>query len=76
MRYRLRTLLIVLALGPPLIALAWWYGKMALGLLLLTLLFCPDLFAGGGLLRDLATWIWKRNRQRASDDNRLTVRSE
>ena len=24
MRYRLRTLLIVLALGPPLIAVAWW----------------------------------------------------
>jgi hypothetical protein len=24
MRYRLRTLLIVLALGPPLIAMAWW----------------------------------------------------
>jgi len=27
MRYRLRTLLIVLALGPPLIALEWWYLK-------------------------------------------------
>ncbi len=28
MRYRLRTLLIVLALGPPLIAAGWWgYGK-------------------------------------------------
>jgi hypothetical protein len=24
MRYRLRTLLIVLALGPPMLALAWW----------------------------------------------------
>ena len=27
MRYRLRTLMIVLALGPPLIALEWWYWK-------------------------------------------------
>jgi len=28
MRYRLRTLLIVLALGPPVLAAAWWgYGK-------------------------------------------------
>jgi hypothetical protein len=24
MRFRLRTLLIVLALGPPILALAWW----------------------------------------------------
>ena len=24
MRYRLRTLLIVLALGPPVVAVAWW----------------------------------------------------
>jgi len=24
MRYRLRTLMIVLALGPPVLALAWW----------------------------------------------------
>ena len=27
MRYRLRTLMIVLALGPPAIALEWWYLK-------------------------------------------------
>ena len=28
MRYKLRTLLIVLALGPPVLALGWWgYGK-------------------------------------------------
>ena len=28
MRYRLRTLLILLALGPPLLACGWWaYGK-------------------------------------------------
>ena len=27
MRYRLRTLLIVLALGPPILAAAWWATK-------------------------------------------------
>ena len=27
MRYRLRTLLIVLAVVPPLLAVAWWYGQ-------------------------------------------------
>ena len=27
MRFRLRTLMIVLALGPPAIALEWWYWK-------------------------------------------------
>jgi len=27
MRYRLRTLLIALALGPPVLALEWWYWK-------------------------------------------------
>jgi hypothetical protein len=27
MRYRLRTLLILLAVGPPLLALAWSHGK-------------------------------------------------
>jgi hypothetical protein len=28
MRYRLRTLLIVLALGPPVLAVAWLYGDL------------------------------------------------
>ena len=27
MRYRLRTLLILMAVGPPAIALEWWYWK-------------------------------------------------
>ena len=27
MRFRLRTLLIVLALGPPVLALGWWYWQ-------------------------------------------------
>ena len=46
MRYGLRTLLIVLALGPPAIALAWWYGRVAIGLFLLALLVCPELIFG------------------------------
>jgi hypothetical protein len=44
MRFRLRTLLIALAIVPPAIALAWWYGKAAVGLLVLALLVCPDVF--------------------------------
>jgi hypothetical protein len=43
MRFRLRTLLILLAIGPPLIALAWWYGKLAIGLLVFALIVCPQL---------------------------------
>jgi hypothetical protein len=43
MRFRLRTLMIVLALGPPIIAVAWWYGKAALGILVLALIVCPQL---------------------------------
>jgi hypothetical protein len=34
MRYRLRTLLIVLALGPPVLAVCWWHRTVAAGLLL------------------------------------------
>ena len=48
-RYKLRTLLIVLALGPPIIALAWWYGRTAIVLFLLACLVCPELvFAAFG----------------------------
>ena len=32
MRYRLRTLLIVLALGPPVLAGLWWLGTNEVGL--------------------------------------------
>ena len=42
-RYKLRTLLIALALGPPLIALAWWYGKLNIGLLVFALIVCPQI---------------------------------
>jgi hypothetical protein len=27
LRYKLRTLMIVLALGPPVLACAWWFGS-------------------------------------------------
>jgi hypothetical protein len=33
-RYKLRTLLIVLAVGPPVLAVCWWHWTVALGLLL------------------------------------------
>jgi len=51
MRYTLRTLLIVLALGPLIIALAWWYGRLAVGVLVLALIVFPELliYAFGGL---------------------------
>ena len=72
MRYRLRTLLIVLAFGPPAIALAWWYGKVAIALLVLALLFCPDqlILAGQGLWA-LVAWVRSRNREnQPATDNR------
>ena len=43
MQFRLRSLLIVLALGPPFIALVWWYWKTALVMYLLACLVCPEL---------------------------------
>jgi hypothetical protein len=68
MRYRLRTLLIVLGLGPPVIALAWWYGKMAMGLLVVALLFCPDIFilAGQGAWA-LFSWLRPSKRPQGPD---------
>jgi predicted PurR-regulated permease PerM len=41
MRYRLRTLLVALTLGPPVLALEWWYWKessLALLVLLVVIL--------------------------------------
>jgi len=43
MRFRLCTLMIVLALGPPVLALAWWYGRTIIALLVITLLVAPSL---------------------------------
>jgi hypothetical protein len=68
MRYRLRTLLIVLTLVPPLLALAWWYGKMALGLLVL-LVLCGG--AGEVLVGvELAWTIFSRILGTRNDDPR------
>jgi hypothetical protein len=46
MRYKLRTLPILSAAGPPLIALTWWYEKTVMGVLVLSAIFCPDLVLG------------------------------
>ena len=43
MRFRLRTLMIVVAIGPPVIALAWWYGRWIIAVLVITLLVSPSL---------------------------------
>jgi len=43
MRFSLRTLLIVMVLGPPALAAAWWYGKILLGLIALAVIACPPL---------------------------------
>ena len=58
MRYRLRTLLILMAIGPPVIALTWWYGKATIGFLLLVIVFAP------GLLMDVfGAIVWLISRQ-------------
>ena len=36
--------MIVVAVAPPVIALAWWYGKFIIALLVVTLLVGPSLF--------------------------------
>ncbi|MDX1948052.1 MAG: hypothetical protein SFU86_21820 [Pirellulaceae bacterium] len=46
MRYRLRTLLILIAVGPPVIALAWWYGRAVIGVVVLAMIFCPEILFG------------------------------
>jgi hypothetical protein len=75
-RFRLRTLLIVLTLGPPLIALAWWYGKTAIGLMLLALLFCPDLlFLAGQGAWALFGWLSKASKRLDPDENRSPMPS-
>jgi hypothetical protein len=44
LRYKLRTLLILLAVGPPLLAVAWWFWEAALALVALALILEPALF--------------------------------
>ncbi len=50
MRYRLRTLMIVLAVGPAVLALAWWYCKFAIGLFVLALIVCPAVIFDAAML--------------------------
>ena len=58
MQFRLRTLLIVLAVGPVVLAVAWWYWKAAIGLALLTLLFFPDAYIlAGAVIWELVAWL-------------------
>ena len=66
-RYKLRTLLIALAIGPPIIALAWWYGRLAVGVLALALLVFPELlvYAFGGLC-----YLFGGKSRDASDEKR------
>jgi hypothetical protein len=42
MRYRLRTLLIVLALGPPVLALSWLHPVLGIWLVFAVVIFCGD----------------------------------
>jgi hypothetical protein len=42
-RYKLRTLMILLAVLPPLIALAWWYWRVAVGMIVLAIFIDPGL---------------------------------
>lgn len=44
MRFRLRTLMIVLAIGPPLLAAVWWYWQAALAFIALAFILEPALF--------------------------------
>jgi len=72
MRYRLRTLLIVLAVGPPLLAGAWWAWVTFNGLLLLALIFVLPQFLY--LVPPLIDWLLGVKNQTASpDENRSTL---
>ena len=57
MRYRLRTLLIVLTLGPPVIALEWWYWKESSFALLVLIVVGLSLILG---LLNLILWVLGR----------------
>ena len=57
MRYRLRTLMIVLTLGPPVIALEWWYLKESSLALLVLLVVSVCLIVW---LLDLTLWVLAR----------------
>jgi hypothetical protein len=57
MRYRLRTLLIVLAVGPSVIALEWWYWKESPFALLPLIVISVCLILG---LLNLIVWALER----------------
>ena len=64
MRYRLRTLLILLAVGPPIIAAAWWCGtQIPVWVYFLAFIaLLPDLLIAGfaytfGALCHLIGWL-------------------
>lgn len=63
MRYRLRTLLIVLALGPPVLAGLWLYPYEITGitLMLIQLVICFCLFPGSFI-----AWYWMVSKARPS----------
>ncbi|HEY2413607.1 MAG TPA: hypothetical protein VGI40_15260 [Pirellulaceae bacterium] len=60
MRYHLRTLLIVLALGPPLLAVAWLYGSIVEALFIWACILgaIPGLFA---------LWYWMTCKSQAME---------
>jgi hypothetical protein len=66
MRYRLRTLLIVLTVGPPLLAGAWWVWVAFNGLILLALLFVLPQFLY--LVPPVIDWLLGVKNQKASPD--------
>jgi hypothetical protein len=62
MRYSIRTLLVLMAIMPPMLAVGWWYWRPALSVLLLAIIFCPELpfallgYTFGGLCH-LIGWL-------------------
>ena len=72
MQFRLRTLLIVLAIVPPLLAGAWWAWVTFQELLLLALIFVLPQFLY--LVPPLIDWLLGVKNQTVSpDENRSTL---
>ena len=61
MRYSLRALMVLLTVGPPVIALAWWYGRVVVTVFVLTMIVCPDVLflVFGYTFGGLCHWIGK-----------------
>jgi hypothetical protein len=72
MQFRLRTLLIVLAVGPPMLAGAWWAWATFQGLILLALIFVLPQFLY--LVPPLIDWLLGvKNRTKSPGENRSTL---